>query len=299
MPHLIDHLIICVHDLAQAEQSWRKLGFTLTPTGVHPFGTSNRLAMFGNNFLELLAVTHPAAVPAAAPGRFSFAGHNQDFLATAEGMSMLALHSTDAHADAARFAANGIGAYRPFGAYAPFDFGRDALLPGGATARVEFSLAFATDPAMPGLAFFTCQQRHPPELFWKPDYQRHPSGALRVAEVVMSAPEPTAHRSFLEHLTESPAELAPGQLTVGMAGDRITVLSPGEIARRLPGLDLGLAADGPPRFCAARLAVADLDATGRELKRNGVDFQVTDGGLLIPPTASHGLALEFVEQGTI
>jgi hypothetical protein len=77
------------------------------------------------------------------------------------------------------------------------------------------------------------------------------------------------------------------------------VLSPGEIARRLPGLDLGLAADGPPRFCAARLAVADLDATGRELKRNGVDFQVTDGGLLIPPTASHGLALEFVEQGTI
>jgi hypothetical protein len=289
MPRRIDHLVICVRDLAQAELNFRSLGFTLTPTGVHPFGTSNHLAMFGNNFLELLAVTDAAAVPAAAPGRFSFAAHNQNFLATAEGMSMLVLHSADAHADAARFAANGMGAY------APFDFGRDAVLPAGGTARVEFSLAFATDPAMPGIAFFTCQQRHPPELFWKPDYQRHPNGALRVVEVVMSAPEPAAHGAFLERITETTAELAPGRLTVGGTGDRITVLSPLEIARRLPGLAVG----GSPRFCAARLAVADLNATRRALKNNSVDFQVTDGVLLIPPAASHGLALEFVEQGAI
>jgi hypothetical protein len=296
MPRRIDHLIICVRDLARAKLNLRALGFTLTPTGVHPFGTSNRLAMFGNNFLEVLAVTDAAAIPAAAPGRFSFAAHNQNFLATAEGMSMLAWHSADAHADAARFAANGSrSSWSRLGAYAPFDFGRDAVLPGGATARVAFSLAFATDPAMPGLAFFTCQQRHPPELFWKPDYQRHRNGALRVVEVVMSAPEPAAHRDFLECMTESTAELAPGRLTVGETGDRITVLSPLEIARRLPGL----AADDSPRFCAARLAVADLDATKRELKHNGVDFQVTDGVLLISPAASHGLALEFVEQGTI
>ena len=54
-----------------------------------------------------------------------------------------------------------------------------------------------------------------------------------------------------------------------------------------------------PRFCAARLAVDDLDATRGALKNNGVDFQVTDGVLLIAPAASHGMALEFVEQGTI
>ena len=87
---------------------------------------------------------------------------------------MLAMHSADAHADAARFSADRIGDY------APFDFGRDAVLPNGETARVGFSLAFATDSAMPGLFFFTCQQRHPPELFWKAEYQHHPNGALRV-----------------------------------------------------------------------------------------------------------------------
>jgi hypothetical protein len=289
LPRLIDHIIICVHDLASAERSLQTLGFKLTPTGVHPFGTSNHLAMFENNFLELLAVTDPAAVPAAAPGRFSFAAHHQDFLARAEGMAMLALYSADANADAARFAADGIGAYAPFG------FGRDAVLPGGATARVQFSLAFATDPAMPGIAFFTCQQHHAPELFWKPDYQRHPNGALRVVEVVMSSPEPAKHRVFLERLTGHAAELAQGRLTVGTADDRITVLDRQEIARRLPGS----AAHDFPRFCAARLAVGDLDATARELKRNGVDVQITDGVLLVPPAAAHGLALEFVEQGAI
>jgi Glyoxalase-like domain len=288
MPRRIDHLVICVRDLAQAALDWQKLGFTLTPTGVHPFGTSNRLAMFGNNFLELLAVTDAAAVPPAAPDKFSFAAHNQDFLATTDGMSMLALHSTDAHADAARFKADHVSAY------APFDFGRDAVLPGGGTARVAFSLAFATNPAMPGIAFFTCQQRHPPELFWKPDYQRHPNGALRVIEVVMSAQEPAAHRDFLERVTESEALSVPGRLTVGDSCDRITVLDPAEIARRLPGL----AGDTSPRFCAARLAVTDLDATKRALKDNGVDFEMTGAVLLIPPAASHGLALEFVEQET-
>jgi len=243
--------------------------------------------MFGNNFIELLAVTDAAAVSPAAPGHFSFAAHNQDFLANAEGMSMLALHSTDSHAEAARFDAAHIGAY------APFDFGRDAVLPGGGVARVGFSLAFATDPAMPGIAFFTCQQRHPPELFWKPEYQRHPNGALRVIEVVMSAPEPAAHRDFLERLTESAAELAPGRLTIGARGDRITVLGPSELASRLPGL----AIEASPRFCAARLAVTDLEATRRLLKNNGVDFEINGAALLVPPT--HGLALEFIEQETI
>jgi hypothetical protein len=289
MSRRLDHLVICVHDLVQAALDWQAIGFTLTPTGVHPFGTSNRLAMFGNNFLELLAVTDVAAVPPAAPGRFSFGAHNQDFLRTAEGMSMLALHSADSHAEAARFRSAGIGAY------APFDFGRDTVLPGGGTARVGFSLAFATEPAMPGIAFFTCQQRHAPELFWKAEYQHHPNGALRVVEVVMSAPEPAQHRAFLERLTDDIAELAPGRLTVGESGDQITLLGPSGMARRLPGC----AVDGSPRFCAARVAVTDLDATSRVLKKNGVPFEVIDHTLLVTPAAAHGLALEFVAQETI
>jgi hypothetical protein len=45
--------------------------------------------------------------------------------------------------------------------------------------------------------------------------------------------------------------------------------------------------------------VADLDVTRRALKDNGVDFEVAGAVLLVPPAASHGLALEFIEQETI
>jgi hypothetical protein len=36
MPRRLDHLVICVHDLEQDALDWRKPGFNLTPTGVHP-----------------------------------------------------------------------------------------------------------------------------------------------------------------------------------------------------------------------------------------------------------------------
>ena len=84
-------------------------------------------------------------------------------------------------------------------------------------------------------------------------------------------------------------------MTAGKRGDRITVLGPAEMAQRLPGL----AVTPSPRFCAARLAVTDLDATKRVFESNGIGFEVSGAVLLVPPAASHGLALEFVEQETI
>ena len=275
----------------QAALDWQTLGFSLTPTGVHPFGTSNRLAMFGNNFLELLAVTDAAAVPTGRAWSIQLRRPQPGFSRHRRG-------NVDA-GDAQRRCPCRCGALQAphhIGAYAPFDFSRDAVLPSGGTARVEFSLAFATDPAMPGIAFFTCQQRHPPELFWKPQYQRHPNGALRVIEVVMSAPEPAVHRGFLEHITESAAELAPGRLTVGARGDRITVLGPAEMARRLPGLAVAPIAALLRRARGGHRS--GCDQAGLEKQRRRVRGS-TDAVLLVPPAASHGLALEFVEQETI
>src|SRR6185436_2142294 len=111
----IDHLVICVRDLDRAALAYEALGFTLTPVGEHPFGTRNRVALFADNFIELLAIADPAKIPAAAPGHFSFAAHVRAFLGEAEGMSMLVWYSSDARADAARFAATGLGAYVPGG----------------------------------------------------------------------------------------------------------------------------------------------------------------------------------------
>ncbi len=177
MPRTLDHLVLCVRDLEQARASYAGLGFTLTPPATHPFGTANSLVQFaGSNFLELLALNDAARIPPhGPPDHFSFAAFNQAFLGRiGEGASMLVFASRDARADVAAFRARGLVTY------APFDFGRKAMLPDGREAQVGFSLAFVTHPEMPDAAFFTCQQRHPPELFWRPAYQRHANGAERL-----------------------------------------------------------------------------------------------------------------------
>lgn len=285
MPRRFDHCVLCVRDLERAAHTFVALGFTLTPIGQLPFGVSNRVALFGDAFIELLAVSDPAAVPPHAPGQFSFGAHNQAFLAEGEGMSMLAWQSSDAHGDARRFDADGCGAY------APFDFGRDVVLSSGERARFNFSLAFATDPAMPRLAFFVCQQRHPPELFWRPRYQQHPNGTQRIAEVVLSAAEPGRHRTFLERICEGIAEEVLGGFSLRTTGGRLTLLDPAEAAHRFGGS----AEDGRPHFRAVRFEVADLAAAEQLLRSNRIEVTGRGGGLLVPATQTHGLALELVK----
>jgi hypothetical protein len=286
MPRRFDHCVLCVRDLERAAQTFVALGFTLTPIGQLPFGVSNRVALFGNTFLELLAVSDPAAVPPHAPGQFSFGAHNQAFLAEGEGMSMLAWHSSDARGDARRFNSDDCGAY------APFDFGRDVVLPSGERALFNFSLAFATDLAMPRIAFFVCQQRHAPELFWRPRYQGHPNGTQCIAEIILSAAEPGRHRAFLERICDGFASEIPGGFSIRTDGGRLTLLDPMKAAHRLGGSP----EEHGPRFCAVGLEVTDLAVAAQLLGNNRIEVIGRNGGLLVPATEAHGLALEFVSK---
>ena len=53
----LDHVVVNVRDrLDAAAETYRRLGFTLTPRGYHTLGSMNHLAMFGTDYLELIAV---------------------------------------------------------------------------------------------------------------------------------------------------------------------------------------------------------------------------------------------------
>src|SRR5262245_65865944 len=53
----LDHVIINARDdLDHAAGIYRRLGFTLTERGYHSLGSMNHLAMFGTDYLELIAV---------------------------------------------------------------------------------------------------------------------------------------------------------------------------------------------------------------------------------------------------
>src|SRR6266404_5458380 len=261
----LDHLVLCVRDLDAARESYARLGFTLTPKALHPFGTGNSLVQLHGNFLELLAIVDRRLIKPVEAGGFAFAAFNERFLAAREGMSMLVFESNDARRDHREFAASGLQTYTPF------DFSRLAKLPDGSEVTVGFSLAFVTEPRMPEAAFFVCQQ-HAPQYFWKPDYQRHRNRALAVAEVVMIAPDPPAFAGFFAKLLPDGAVASDsGRLTVVTSRGSITVLAPAGFAARFPLNPPPALAT--PHFAAYRLDVADLAETTALLRQNDVAFR--------------------------
>jgi hypothetical protein len=141
---------------------------------------------------------------------------------------MLVLASTDARADLAALAAAGAETY------APMDFERKARLPDGQEATVGFSLGFLTDPEMPELAFFLCQQ-HAPQHFWKPAYQRHANGAQAIRRVFLVADEPQRHGAALARLTGGDARVVEGGIAVACGGgEALVVLRPDAIRDLAP-----------------------------------------------------------------
>src|ERR1051325_1498838 len=56
-PATLDHVVINARDdMDPAADIYRRLGFTLTERGHHSLGSINHLAMFGTDYLELIAV---------------------------------------------------------------------------------------------------------------------------------------------------------------------------------------------------------------------------------------------------
>src|SRR6185295_5522961 len=57
----IDHAIVGVRRLDGAAETWRRLGFTLSPRGRHyGWGTANYCIMFADECVELLGIVDPA-----------------------------------------------------------------------------------------------------------------------------------------------------------------------------------------------------------------------------------------------
>ncbi len=249
----LDHIVLAVRDLEVAAARYEALGFTLTPRAEHPWGTANRLAQFaGRCFIELLSIDRPQVLADHAktlPDQaFDFGSFNRDFLGRREGASMLVLSGEDARADCTRFA--------KLGGHPPFDFERKATLPDGSSAKVAFSLAFASDPALPQCGFFTCQN-HFPEVFWKPAFQGHANGAETMTAVVLAAEEPARHAAFLETFTGAAGRDVAGGLTFALGTQELLVLSPDAVERLFPGERV---TDKDPQLFGIRLKSSTREA---------------------------------------
>jgi hypothetical protein len=284
MPRRIDHLVVAVRDLDDAARLYDRLGFQVGGRNRHPWGTENRLIQFERSFVELIAVGEGADIPPHAPRAFSFGAFVRDYLARREGLAMLALATTDAKADAASFAAAGIGSFEPF------FFSRCGRRPDCTETEVAFTLAFAVDQQARDAGFFVCQHHHP-KNFWTGAVQDHPNGAEAVSAVVLSVEEPQAHRAFLERFSDGQAASPAGHdLSVPLDGARLDVVTPDDAAELYSSVE---ADPHRAEFVAFGVRVGDIRALAARLEAAGLPYQRIGSRIVVPASAARGVAIAF------
>jgi catechol 2,3-dioxygenase-like lactoylglutathione lyase family enzyme len=163
----IDHVMICVPDLAQAIDAYTRIGFNVRAGGVHPdAGTENAIAFFQDDYLELLAVRSGEEHRAGAA--------LLDFLSRGPGLRYVALQSDDLAADVAAMRRRGVDVGDPI------DGGRRT--PDGHELRWKSARLGASNP----LPIFFLEHLTPLAERRRGHSGEHPNGALRTERVYIA-----------------------------------------------------------------------------------------------------------------
>jgi catechol 2,3-dioxygenase-like lactoylglutathione lyase family enzyme len=283
----IDHPLILLRDIEAARGFYTRLGFTVTPVGKHPWGTSTSLAVLERSALELMGVYDETLIDALEAGGFRFGRHMRDALSVREGMSLVALHSRDAIGDGERIAVSGVPTQ------GHILFRRKVKPPGHDWDEAVVSLFMLVDPALPRVSHFIAQQ-HKPELLWVPEWMAHANGARRIAAVTYVADDPAPLIDRLGRMFGPGTMSASGAaFTTGQGVFRVA--TPAQWAIEYSGVPLPTLTPGEPGGAAIDVAVADLDRARDLLQAAGVETIDTPQGPTIRDiTACGNIALRFV-----
>lgn len=277
----VDHVFIMVDDLDDSRARFERLGFTVSPRGLHSAakGSANHTIMFQKDYLELLGLI--AATPGNADRRAQLAREGQ-------GLHAVACRIDDARAAGEALTALGIGT-EGLG-----DFSRPLPLPEGGEGVAAFStLKFSPGEAPQGLCFM-CQHKTR-DMVWLPALMRHANGAVALHRITAQAADPeAAARGFARLFAAGRAEAAEGGWRVETGADSagMLFLTPAALAARYPGLDV--TATPKAAFAGLAIRVDDIGKPKAALDAAGIAFVETEDGVAIDPAEASGTVLEFV-----
>lgn len=274
----LDHLVVAVRDLDVAQDTYSRLGFTVTPRGRHTeLKSANHTVMFaGGDYIELLGIEEQRPINA----------HYAAFLRQREGVAAIALKTADARAARAPLAEAG------FPAAEALDFGRPVDLPGGAR-EARFSIT-QIDPAnTPGGRVFLCQH-HTRDVVWRPDCLEHANSATGLAAFVIASDDPAATAAVYARLFGGAVTDRGSALWVETGDTPLVIATPD----RLHWAWTSDPAFATPRpfFAGAVIRVADLERTQQALQKSKFPTVVANGVLRVGSASAGGAMLAFAQE---
>lgn len=274
----IDHLVIATEDLEAARDTWRRLGFTLTPRGRHrDMATGNYCIMFPADYVELMGIVDPDL-----PDR----GLRERMARNGEGLDRVAFAVRDADETAAGLTADG------YGIRGPIDLHRPLELPEG-EVEPRFRLILLPDGAAPVINGFICHHETP-EIIRTPEWLSHPNGVTGIASLVAVAENPAALAdTFQRLLGPGCTVLTDDTLTVHTGNAAIIFVTPDHLSVMYPSVAEGDFPE-PPFMAAVTFRVADPAVTAKVLDAAGMPYrQDPDGSVRTSPADSNGVLLAF------
>jgi hypothetical protein len=266
----IDHLMCGVADARAAAVDFARLGFTVTPpSAIEAMGLSNVLICMRPqrsgvaNFLELMAVERPETVPPPM----------QQLLAGEPGIKSMVLAVDDVAGHRAALVEAG------YAMHDVWPVQREWTLPSGETLEFRFRVVLPEHGQAP--VTFNAVEYATLQHYLRPEFQEHPNGAERLAEVLVAAPA-----AQLEQVARRYATLFG---TSWRAEARGVVVEARDVALRLVAAErLGellpgggqLGAVTRPRAIGVAITGASRERAAAVLERGGVPFSPGDDGAL-------------------
>ncbi|HTR84757.1 MAG TPA: VOC family protein [Reyranella sp.] len=273
----LDHVVINARDeMDRAADVYRRLGFTLTERGYHSLGSMNHLAMFGTDYLELIAVPKNAT-----SGRL-------DLLNFPLGLNGLVFGSEDSAVTYAELTKAGVPVE------APVEFTRPVKFTGG-QADARFRTVRMKNGVVPYGRVYYCHH-FTRDLVWRDEWRHHANGAVAVVRALIVEPDPAkGAKLYADMFGPENVRNIEGGKSVVIGNSRFDIVT--EAALRA---EFGAAAPDPEGRSAYMAGLTfrttSLAKAAQALQTGKIAGVASGGGhLVVPAREAINAVLEFVE----
>jgi hypothetical protein len=271
----LDHVVINARDdLDHAADIYRRLGFTLTERGYHSLGSMNHLAMFGTDFLELIAVPKGATI-------------RRDLLNYPFGLNGLAFGSVDSTITYGALSKVGVPVEPPL------EFTRPVTVDGAAREARFRTVRMKAGVVPYGRVFYI--HHFTRDLLWRDEWRHHANGVVAVVRAMIVDPDPTAGTKLYADMfgREAVRDIKGGKKVV-TGNAHFEVITEAALKDQFgPSVP---DAEGRGAYMAGlTFRTVSLAKVAQALQAGKIEFVQSPGRLVVPARLALNALLEFVE----